>query len=220
MLISDIFFHFVREENFREYLLHWLRILYIRLREKHRRMLKVFTQKKTDSIPFVYEYLLSLPIDYDNDRERKWPLLLFLHGAGESHPPIDKIRKHGPPKLLDQYSSNSESARFLAENFLTCSPQVNQGYGWNNQVLVDLLDQIEQDYRIDQTKIYCTGISMGKSKNISLFDIYSSQVVLEHGHLPWINRFVLLRLFRYVVEVMNEAFHYSNIYQYGIFMDN
>lgn len=150
-------------------------------------MLKVFTQKKTNSIPFVYEYLLSVPIDYETDREKKWPLLLFLHGAGESHPPIDKVRKHGPPKLIDQYSTssiNSESAKFLAENFLTCSPQVNQGYGWNNQVLVNLLDQIEQDYRIDQKKIYCTGISMGKANKISRFVYsYPSQVVMEHGHL-------------------------------------
>lgn len=134
-------------------------------------MLKVLTQNKTNSIPFVYEYLLSLPIDYDKDRDdKKWPLLLFLHGAGESHPPIEKVLKHGPPKLIHQYSTNvqdnnvnSECAKFLAENFVTCSPQVNQGYGWNNQILTNLLDQIEQDYRIDPRRIYCTGISMGKS---------------------------------------------------------
>ena len=136
-------------------------------------MLKVFTQKKTSSIPFVYEYLLSVPINYDSDRDKNWPLLLFLHGAGESHPPIEKVLRHGPPKLIHQYSSNgednrtvtdasSECARFLAENFVTCCPQVNQGYGWNNQVLTNLLDQIEQDYRIDKTRIYRTGISMGK----------------------------------------------------------
>jgi len=133
-------------------------------------MLKVFKQEKNELIPFVYEYLLSVPTDYNNnDNNKKWPLLLFLHGAGESHPPIEKVLKHGPPKLIHYYSTNThsmddpnfETARFLAENFVTCSPQVNQGYGWNIEVLINLIDQIQQNYNIDQNKIYCTGISMG-----------------------------------------------------------
>ncbi len=140
-------------------------------------MLKVFEQKKSDLIPFVYQYLLSVPPNYNNDNNQKWPLLVFLHGAGESHPPIEKLLKHGPPKLIHAYltakenkpstdDSNLESAKFLAENFVTCSPQVNRGYGWNNQVLINLIDQIEQNYNLDQNKIYLTGMSMGKSKHI------------------------------------------------------
>ena len=30
-----------------------------------------------------YDYLLFLPKDYDAKAEKKWPLILFLHGAGE-----------------------------------------------------------------------------------------------------------------------------------------
>jgi len=143
-------------------------------------MLKVFEQSKNKLIPFVYEYLLSVPPDYNpNDKNKKWPLLLFLHGLGECHPPIEKLLKYGPPKLIDIYSkskqdtniiddSTFESAKFLAENFVTCSPQVNQGYGWNYKVLINLIDQIQQNYNIDQNKIYCTGLSMGKSNYIFL----------------------------------------------------
>jgi len=124
-------------------------------------MLKVFKQNKNDLIPFVYEYLLSVPTSYNNnDNNLKWPLLLFLHGSGESHPPIEKILKLGPPKLIDYYSKNPhsiddsifETAKFLAENFVTCSPQVSEGYGWNFQVLNNLIDQIQQNYNIDQNK--------------------------------------------------------------------
>jgi predicted peptidase len=141
-------------------------------------MLKVFKQKKNELIPFVYQYFLSVPPNYNNDdKNKKWPLLLFLHGVGESYPPIEKLLKHGPPKLIHAYStnrdnthplddSNLESAKFLAENFVTCSPQVNEGYGWNNQVLINLIDQIQQNYNIDQNKIYLTGLSMGKFINI------------------------------------------------------
>ncbi|CAF3874038.1 unnamed protein product, partial [Rotaria sp. Silwood1] len=135
-------------------------------------MLKTFQQKKASAIPFAYRYLLSVPPDYESEKTKKyWPLLLFLHGAGESHGPIEKVLKHGPPKLVHAYSSskqdnrsmndvNMECARLVAENFITCSPQVDRGYGWNSTVLSALLDELEQTYRVDTNKIYVTGISM------------------------------------------------------------
>lgn len=143
-------------------------------------MLKVFEQEPTESISIGYQYLLSVPSDYDeNNKDKKWPLLLFLHGAGESHPPIEKILKHGPPKLVHAYSMNKsiintssdphchlEVEQFVAENFITCSPQVNSGYGWNNQLLINLLDQVTEKYHVDENKIYCTGISMGENYSI------------------------------------------------------
>src|SRR3954453_9490248 len=30
-----------------------------------------------------YKYLLSLPAGYEGQAEKRWPLLLFLHGSGE-----------------------------------------------------------------------------------------------------------------------------------------
>jgi predicted peptidase len=137
-------------------------------------MLKVFQQKKTSSIKFAYQYFLSVPPDYQfENSEKQWPLLLFLHGAGESHRPIEKVLKNGPPKLVYAYSSNKqnnrsiddvnmECARLVAENFIMCSPQVDQGYGWDSMVLSALLDELEQTYRVNKKKIYLTGISMGK----------------------------------------------------------
>ncbi|UJR24689.1 hypothetical protein I4U23_006062 [Adineta vaga] len=130
-------------------------------------MLKVFKQEINGLIPFAYEYFLSIPPKYNTNEEKKWPFLLFLHGAGEISPPIKKVLAHGPPKLINAYFTNQfdnidkESATILAENFITCSPQVSQGYGWNSQVLTDLIHQIIDNYRIDSNRIYCTGISMG-----------------------------------------------------------
>jgi predicted peptidase len=137
-------------------------------------MLKVFEQKKTSAIPFAYRYLLSLPDAYESEKQEKyWPLLLFLHGAGELHGPIEKVLNHGPPKLVHAYSSsketecsmdnvNMECARLLAENFIMCSPQVDQGDEWDATTLSALLDDLEQTYRIDKNRIYVTGISMGR----------------------------------------------------------
>jgi predicted peptidase len=137
-------------------------------------MLKVFQQKTTSTIPFAYRYLLSVPPCYESEKpQKRWPLLLFLHGAGESHRPIEKVLRHGPPKLVHAYSLsrqhnrsiddvNMKCAQLVAENFITCSPQVDRGYGWDSMVLSALLDELEKTYRVDKNKVYVTGISMGK----------------------------------------------------------
>ena len=36
------------------------------------------------------EYLLFLPTKYDEDRSKRWPVMLFLHGRGESFGPLRK----------------------------------------------------------------------------------------------------------------------------------
>ena len=45
------------------------------------------------------DYLLSLPKGY-GQKEQKWPLMLFLHGAGERGSDLNLVKKHGPPKLI------------------------------------------------------------------------------------------------------------------------
>ena len=47
------------------------------------------------------DYLLSLPTGYGDEPERRWPLILFLHGAGERGDDIDRVRTHGIPKVVD-----------------------------------------------------------------------------------------------------------------------
>src|SRR6185436_13991398 len=43
-------------------------------------------------------YLLFLPRGYDAAGAKRWPLILFLHGAGERGSDIQKVATHGPPK--------------------------------------------------------------------------------------------------------------------------
>ncbi|MGZ3998860.1 MAG: hypothetical protein ACXVKM_14400, partial [Flavisolibacter sp.] len=51
------------------------------------------------------EYLLYLPDHYNGDSSQKWPLLLFLHGSGESGSDIQRVKLHGPPQLIEQGKS-------------------------------------------------------------------------------------------------------------------
>src|SRR5262245_31673028 len=47
-------------------------------------------------------YLLYLPKDYSATSKKAWPLMLFLHGAGERGTNLTKVAVHGPPKLIAQ----------------------------------------------------------------------------------------------------------------------
>ena len=100
----------------------------------------------------VCRYLLYLPDGYAESEERRWPLILFLHGAGERGDDIEKVKLHGPPKLIAQ-------GRRLP--FIVVSPQCPAGEWWSCEVLDALLCEVETRYRVDRDRVYVTGLSMG-----------------------------------------------------------
>jgi len=101
-------------------------------------------------LPVELSYLLYLPEDYE--QKEKWPLLLFLHGAGERGENLDLVKVHGPPKLI------SQGKQFP---FIVVSPQCPKGRWWESLELVLLLDEIVDKYNVDEDRIYVTGLSMG-----------------------------------------------------------
>ena len=48
------------------------------------------------------DYLLFLPQDYGKEQDKTWPLMIFLHGAGERGSDVNKVKVHGPPKIVEQ----------------------------------------------------------------------------------------------------------------------
>jgi hypothetical protein len=54
------------------------------------------------------DYLLYLPEGYATSR-KKWPLMLFLHGSGESGTNLAMVKTHGPPKLVESSSPSPAS---------------------------------------------------------------------------------------------------------------
>jgi predicted peptidase len=116
--------------------------------------------QRTLSQPVSYKYLLALPVDYARRPEKRWPLLLFLHGAGERGDDVWAVAVHGPPKLL-RSDPSSAAAKLLAENFIVVAPQCAAGEWWNPAHLLALLDDIAAHHRIDPQRVYLTGLSMG-----------------------------------------------------------
>ncbi len=114
---------------------------------------KVHAQQTAQIFTWQTGYLLSLPEGYQSDTAKKWPLLFFLHGSGESGTDIEKVKVNGPPKLV------AAGKHFP---FIIVSPQAQDaGTGWVPEDLHRLLDYIKQTYRVDDSRIYLTGLSMG-----------------------------------------------------------
>jgi predicted peptidase len=101
-------------------------------------------------------YLLYLPEDYLTS-QKDFPLILFLHGAGERGNDVSKVEIHGPPKLIAK-----EGKSFP---FVIVSPQCPKEDWWTSGKQLDILnaflDDILENYRIDKDRIYLTGLSMG-----------------------------------------------------------
>jgi len=49
----------------------------------------------------VCRYWLYVPEAYA-ESDARWPLVLFLHGAGERGDDLDRVKIWGPPKLVEK----------------------------------------------------------------------------------------------------------------------
>jgi len=101
------------------------------------------------------QYWFFLPKDYEANAGKSWPLLLFLHGAGERGDDIEKVTVHGPPKLLKDAAYRDQCP------FIVVSPQCHSDFYWSPKQLLLLLDGIEKEYKVDKSRVYVTGLSMG-----------------------------------------------------------
>ena len=104
---------------------------------------------------FDIGYYVFLPEDYSP--EKKYPMVVFLHGAGERGNGKDelcKIQKHALPK----YAAAGKKFPFI----LLC-PQCPGRIVWNNIVfeLKALIDKVAEEYNADMGRIAITGLSMG-----------------------------------------------------------
>ena len=100
------------------------------------------------------EYLLYTPGQYTENTERLWPLILFLHGAGERGSDLEMVKKHGIPKIAEARDDLP---------FIAVSPQCPEGTTWSEEMLAleALLDKVQEAYAVDPKRVYLTGLSMG-----------------------------------------------------------
>lgn len=103
-------------------------------------------------VTYAYDYLLYLPREYDRWSEKRWPLLLFLHGLGERGNDIEMIKRHGLPRLI-------EDGRHYP--FVIVSPQCPDDEWWDVLALEALLARLIEKYNVDENRVVVVGMSMG-----------------------------------------------------------
>jgi predicted peptidase len=108
--------------------------------------------KKTVPQDVALDYLLYLPDGYDESN--RYPLILFLHGAGERGDDLDLLKLQGIPRRLAE-------GRGLP--FIVVSPQCPLNESWVpfRDGLIALVDEIVVNYAVDKKRVYPTGLSMG-----------------------------------------------------------
>lgn len=115
--------------------------------------------------PYINGFYEALPSDYAANPTKKYPLLVFIHGIGEigdgSPSQLPKVLVNGPPKLIN---NKTFPGTFTVNNqnfsFIVISPQFNSNNRTSTTV-GSLIDYIVAHYRVDPSRIYLTGLSMG-----------------------------------------------------------
>ena len=97
-------------------------------------------------------YLVRYPPGYERDTA-DWPLILVLHGGGNSGSDLSRVRESGLPKELD-------GGLQLPAIVLAPQNRFVSGF-WDHVALSQLLDDFVAANRVDERRLYLTGFSRG-----------------------------------------------------------
>lgn len=111
--------------------------------------------------------LTFLPPTY-NATTRRYPLIIFLHGAGETgttKSDLSKITNASPRSVAGHIAAGWNATVVnpltgLRDTFIVISPQAAT-WSYNYSELKYILPNILSRYRVDTTRIYLTGLSAG-----------------------------------------------------------
>ncbi|PWL38066.1 hypothetical protein DKG77_07165 [Flagellimonas aquimarina] len=104
-------------------------------------------------------HYIYTPSGYDNN-DHSYPLLVFLHGGGqrgnsfENANDLEKVLAHGPPFMIN---SSQWDPKFPC---IVASPQIGSG-NWSPSLVDGFIRHLLGNYRINKTRIYLTGLSLG-----------------------------------------------------------
>jgi pimeloyl-ACP methyl ester carboxylesterase len=96
-------------------------------------------------------YLLYLPRGIEGDR--RWPLILYLHGRSLSGDNLSLLTRYGLPARLEDEDDFP---------FVVVAPQVPAGQTWTDtDRLAALVREVSARYPVDRSRVYLIGYSMG-----------------------------------------------------------
>jgi len=124
------------------------------LREAAAQIPTGFVAKTVERGATSYAYQVYVPPGYTT--ERKWPVILFLHGAGERGDDGKQQTEVGLGQALRENPQRIPAIVVL--------PQCRAEKRWEGEMAamaLACLEEAQRDYRIDEDRVYLTGLSMG-----------------------------------------------------------
>ena len=99
------------------------------------------------------KYLISYPEGFKE--EQKYPLVIFLHGAGTRSDTTEKLRQTVCYTNLQK--------RQDARGYILLAPLCHQRSNWNECMasLIRLIEEMREVSYVDKTRLHLAGISMG-----------------------------------------------------------
>ena len=108
-------------------------------------------------------YLISYPKGFSE--EKKYPLVILLHGAGSREETTERLRKH---RCLEEILMRQDE-----RGYILLAPLCKRGT-WNEwmMLLVGLIEKYREISYIDETRVHLTGYSMGGYGTWALATLY------------------------------------------------
>jgi predicted peptidase len=127
---------------------------------------KLLFLNKGDTLP----YRLLKPVNPES--KDLFPLVIFLHGAGERGTDNETQIQHITDLFLDERNRGKYPCYLVAPqcpkkdkwaNYKNAGGEVlmNESPTRSMQLVIDLIEKVIKEYPIDQNRIYITGLSMG-----------------------------------------------------------
>lgn len=112
-----------------------------------------------------YNFLVTTPYFY-NDSDDKMPLVVFLHGKSLCGTNLDQVRKYGTIDAVE---------KGLQLEAVCVAPQ-NPGGSWNPRKILEVVEWMEKNYRIESTRIFVIGMSLGGYGTLDFVNAYPEKV--------------------------------------------
>ncbi len=100
------------------------------------------------------KYVVYVPKGYSP--EKPHPAILFLHGSGEQG---DDGKKQASVGLGPAIRKAEDKWNFVV--IFPQKPRGPGGFGPHEKLILDILEKTKKEYKIDEKRIYVTGLSMG-----------------------------------------------------------